>query len=601
MLFVIFLASCNALSNKINAALSSLSSYKTENEREISYFGNREKRNDKFSDESFLNEKLKNKGHSAEGESFFRSLRRQSRSGNLTCISEDQALKCEMGLSRAFSDCVDECSSRNCVDDCKNSYFENLKDCPCHENCADGCEGCDHESCKNRCNDLSSYPAALSCFSEAKDQNDICQKNCAYDIDCRRDCLDVFESALNICPCGPRCTGGCPCLGCLNCVSCEEICEAHYTPQLDLCYKTGLGDLNKCSKMCSGESCIQCQEEFEDFLNDCPCQSYCKDGCPCDYWDCDFGPTETTAVSTETSSSVTTSSSNNTSSGEFVLVLFENNDRFMFDRKTGEKWQLYSFENADRLDIKYGCSVVYKNDMLIFGGSKMKTSIVKVEKCGIKKIQGNLPFKDMYYHDCKVYEPEDYVMICFPYRAYKNCWRYNGEKTVTAESSVNNHAYGKLANIGEYLLAIGDWSQATVEIFDGQAWRHIGPFLETRYSYFDTLTIVDKIYTIGGYTADMTDSVYVGILETFPVTRVTWSLHEHKLKSPRYQHRVIGWQNQALIFGGISKAGTNGKYCLTEHWTFHTNGTITSVEYDHEVGNYYREPELFFVDHEFCP
>ena len=61
MLWVFFLAPCNAWSNKINAALNSLSSYKTESERKI-IFGYREKTNDEYSDESFLNEKLKNRG-----------------------------------------------------------------------------------------------------------------------------------------------------------------------------------------------------------------------------------------------------------------------------------------------------------------------------------------------------------------------------------------------------------------------------------------------------------------------------------------------------------------------------------------------------------
>ena len=63
MLFVVFLASCNAWSDKINAALSYLSSYKTENLRKTSHFGSREKRDDEFYDESFLNEKWKNKGN----------------------------------------------------------------------------------------------------------------------------------------------------------------------------------------------------------------------------------------------------------------------------------------------------------------------------------------------------------------------------------------------------------------------------------------------------------------------------------------------------------------------------------------------------------
>merc|ERR1712012_220064 len=95
----------------------------------------------------------------------------------------------------------------------------------------------------------------------------------------------------------------------------------------------------------------------------------------------------------------------------------------MFDRKTGEKWPLYSFEGS--LNIKDGCSVVYKNEMLIFGGNPIGASIVKVESCGMQKIQGNLPYNKMYYHDCKVYEPEDFVMICFPYQAERSCWRYD--------------------------------------------------------------------------------------------------------------------------------------------------------------------------------
>ena len=57
----------------------------------------------------------------------------------------------------------------------------------------------------------------------------------------------------------------------------------------------------------------------------------------------------------------------------------------------------------------------------------MRTYIVKVESCGIEKLQGTLPYNKMYRHDCKVYEPEDYVMICFPYgtKPWKNCWRFD--------------------------------------------------------------------------------------------------------------------------------------------------------------------------------
>ena len=90
----------------------------------------------------------------------------------------------------------------------------------------------------------------------------------------------------------------------------------------------------------------------------------------------------------------------------------------------GEKWPLYSFENKENLNIQYGCSLVYKSKMLIIGGSQstMQKKIAKVDGCGIKS-HGALP-QTMYHHDCRVYEPENYVMICFPSNGWIKCWKF---------------------------------------------------------------------------------------------------------------------------------------------------------------------------------
>ena len=153
--------------------------------------------------------------------------------------------------------------------------------------------------------------------------------------------------------------------------------------------------------------------------------------------------------------------------------------------------------------------------MLIIGGnqSSMNKKIAKVDGCGIKS-HGTLP-QAMHYHDCRVYEPENYVMICFPAGSWNKCWklvhkfishysfdnlklRYDGEKVQTAQTATREHSYTKIPLLGKNLLAIGDIKTATVEIFDGKAWRYVGPFIVSGvYRYYDVFTFDDKIYCIG--------------------------------------------------------------------------------------------------------
>ena len=156
--------------------------------------------------------------------------------------------------------------------------------------------------------------------------------------------------------------------------------------------------------------------------------------------------------------------------------------------------------------------------MLIIGGnqSNMNKKIAKVDGCGIKS-HGALP-QAMSSHDCRVYEPENYVMICFPASSWNKCWklvckfishylyinlnklRYDGEKVQTAQTATRVHDYTKIPLLGKNLLAIGGNSGSTVEIFDGKAWRYVGPFIvPTKYSYYDAFTIDDKTYCIGKF------------------------------------------------------------------------------------------------------
>ena len=154
--------------------------------------------------------------------------------------------------------------------------------------------------------------------------------------------------------------------------------------------------------------------------------------------------------------------------------------------------------------------------MLIIGGaqSTMNKKIAKVDGCGIKS-HGALP-QTMSYHDCRVYEPENYVMICFPQSSWNKCWklvykflshyryiyidklRYDGEKVQTAQTATRVHEDTKIPLLGKNLLAIGSHTTSTVEIFDGKAWRYVGPFIvPSKYYRYEVFTFDDKVYCIG--------------------------------------------------------------------------------------------------------
>ena len=121
---------------------------------------------------------------------------------------------------------------------------------------------------------------------------------------------------------------------------------------------------------------------------------------------------------------------------------------------------------------------------------------------------------------------------------------------------------------------------------------------------------------LGGYVTNAySEKVIVGKLETFPVTRVTWSYHSHKLQSPRYYFQTLQWENEVYIFGGGTTKKIDNKnryefnfiwnklkfwsFSLTEHWTL-KNNTFTVKTFDHDVANSYINPELFFVSHTIC-
>jgi len=82
-------------------------------------------------------------------------LRRGVSDGSRACSEEDQDRKslCESVCSEVVGACVTKCGGfdgdQSCVSVCKREGWECVDECPCNDNCSDGCVGCDNWACKD--------------------------------------------------------------------------------------------------------------------------------------------------------------------------------------------------------------------------------------------------------------------------------------------------------------------------------------------------------------------------------------------------------------------------------------------------------------------
>ena len=70
-----------------------------------------------------------------------------------------------------------------------------------------------------------SDPETLKCHDASEQKLYECELDCSSDIDCIRNCVDTYEIELELCPCGSKCSHGCPCIGCDDCWVCHDSCD----------------------------------------------------------------------------------------------------------------------------------------------------------------------------------------------------------------------------------------------------------------------------------------------------------------------------------------------------------------------------------------
>ena len=120
-----------------------------------------------------------------------------------------------------FEFIISDYASTACIGKCRRETFICIDACPCHADCPLGCIDCDSWACQNICQNPDELQKCTEFMEETLSE---CESHCNADIGCLVDCLYQFEENLTHCPCGEKCSAGCPCTGCDDCWECVQSC-----------------------------------------------------------------------------------------------------------------------------------------------------------------------------------------------------------------------------------------------------------------------------------------------------------------------------------------------------------------------------------------
>ncbi|CAG5109784.1 Oidioi.mRNA.OKI2018_I69.chr2.g4273.t1.cds [Oikopleura dioica] len=147
------------------------------------------------------------------------------------CPDEEIGLICDSQCFSSFEECVESCETSSCERSCLYEYTSCYVDCPCFENCPNGCDGCPNSlcSCSNAETDNDDYK---QCISQSSQRFNQCVEGCPPDEMCFDVCIEDFKDASRKCPCMSACKWGCPCND-------DSTCQEHI---MSLCQIDSLND-----------------------------------------------------------------------------------------------------------------------------------------------------------------------------------------------------------------------------------------------------------------------------------------------------------------------------------------------------------------------
>ena len=221
---------------------------------------------------------------------------------------------------------------------------------------------------------------------------------------------------------------------------------------------------SKCIVRCQigDNTCFgKCKREYDENLQNCPCQERCPLGCPCPNYQCPettTGPiTTTTTIATTTSTTATTQTTTTSTTvatttadlKTWILVLntrSSSNVPLIIDGRGSSKEIDFVYE--ENTMVNGICSIFWHGQMYLFGGYHNERQISLVDRCRLTRI-GNLSF-DMRYGACA--QREDFeIFICFEHvddtRTYKNCRLSTGplENFSNLPNSTYDHGNTRIA------------------------------------------------------------------------------------------------------------------------------------------------------------
>jgi len=383
-------------------------------------------------------------------------------------------------------------------------------DCPCHANCPNGCPcGWSEIDCSDYkpfaefeaaigteignpnqkivwCEDYlppqyqpPSYCEILwndqieECLAYCANNKYNCDLRCAGDADCLADCERQEKCCENNCPCGINCLEGCPCAPDIDLGFCPELitdddCMELWEPQAKACQYDCLEVRKDCLRFCEDNDdiadelpCyIECMDEEEACLKDCPCHENCRNGCGpappglendpnyCPHWDIYCPATTpvptTTSTTTASPAPITTTTAEITTKpadgptappldeidGDTILILSD--DKAMlhnwplgkdpyFKELQHNYNDIYSKFDFNGYWVKDACSVQFNGESYLIGGAyncangdshcshiNVQKSVVKLSKtgCGLDIVwdgyNQKLPF-DWKEHSCAAF------------------------------------------------------------------------------------------------------------------------------------------------------------------------------------------------------
>ena len=266
------------------------------------------------------------------------------------------------------------------------------------------------------------------------------------------------------------------------------------------------------------------------------------------------------------------------------------------------------FEFGENTEVDGSCSIVWQNQIYIFGGHYKHYQVSRVDNCVLHGI-GNMAISHV-NGACAAIEQKNLVLLCFDSsdtKHGKQCYASNEPlgfnnlaKINVAQLAEFDHRFTRIAASNENVIAVGGWSpyNAKTEMLSGDnlTWTSVQDYPYHRdISHASTIYTDDYFYIFGG------QSYYSGVpldIARFHEQKKHWA-KVGSLCTARHGHSVIQLESPFLESWAFLVVGGKGRK-RTEMCEWSSDGMLLCSEQNPILNDYDLYPELFVVPHDYC-